>query len=62
MKFDKKYLRSRFLLQRKKRYLITGKFKFKLLFKLIRKQFKNKKIIIGGYYPSNYEVNILNFL
>ena len=62
MKFDKKYLRSRFLLQRKKRYLITGKFKFNLLFKLIKKQFKNKKIIIGGYYPSNYEVNILNFL
>ena len=29
---------------------------------MIKKHFSNKKVIVGGYYPSNYEVNILNFL
>ena len=62
MKYDKNYLRNKFLLQRKKKHLSAKKFNFSLIFKLIRKHFHNKKIIIGGYYPSNYEVNILNFL
>ena len=62
MKYDKLYLRSRSLLQRKKKYLTVKKFNFNLIFKLIRKHFHKKKIIIAGYYPSNYEVNILNFL
>ena len=62
MKYDKPYLRNKSLLQRKKKYLTVKKFNFNLIFKLIRKQFHKKKIIIAGYYPSNYEVNILNFL
>ena len=62
MKYDKPYLRNKFLLQRKKKYLRVKKFNFNLIFKLIRKHFHKKKIIIAGYYPSNYEVNILNFL
>ena len=62
MKYDKSYLRKRSLIQRKKEYLTTKKFNFDLIFKLIRKHFSRKKIIIAGYYPSNYEVNILNFL
>ena len=62
MKYDKSYLRKSFLLRRKKKYLITKKFNFNLIFNLIRKHFDKKKIIIAGYYPSNYEVNILNFL
>ena len=62
MKYDKLYLRSRSLLQRKKKYLTVKKFNFNLIFKLIRKHFHKKKIIIAGYYPSNYEVDILNFL
>ena len=62
MKYDKSYLRNRFLLKRKKKYLTVKKFNFDLIFKLIRKHFHKKKIIIAGYYPSNYEVNILNFL
>jgi len=61
MKYDKSYLRNRFLLKRKKKYPNHKKFNFTLIFKLIRKHFKNKKIIIGGYYPSYYEVNLLNF-
>ena len=63
MKYDKIYLRNKFLLLRKKKYLKkTGNFNFNLIFKLIRKHFLKKKIIIAGYYPSNYEVDILNFL
>ena len=62
MKYDKFYLRKKFLLKRKKKYLTTKKFDFKLIFNLIRKHFHKKKIIIAGYYPLNYEVNILKFL
>ena len=62
MKYDKAYLRKKSLIQRRKKHLTTNKFNFNLIFKLIRKHFSKKKIIIAGYYPSNYEVNILNFL
>ena len=62
MKYDKNYLRKKFLLIRKKRYLKSDKFDFELIFKIIKKHFKNKKITIAGYYPSNYEVDILSFL
>ena len=62
MKYDKRYLRKISLLERKKNYLKTKKFNFNLIFKLIKKHFYKKKIIIAAYYPSNYEVNILNFL
>jgi len=62
MKYDKSYLRSIFLIKRKKKNLSVDKFNFNLIFKLINKNFNNKKISIAGYYPSNYEVNILNFL
>ena len=62
MKYDKSYLRNKFLFQRKKKYLSVKKFNFNLIFKLIKKHFFKKKIIIAGYYPSSYEVNILNFL
>jgi len=62
MKYGKFYLRNKFLLQRKKKYLNTKKFNFTLIFKLIKKHFNNKRIIIGGYYPSYYEVDILKFL
>ena len=62
MKYDKPYLRNRSLLQRKKKYLTIKKFNFSLIFNLIKKNFDKKKIIIAGYYPSYYEVNILNFL
>ena len=62
MKYDKSYLRNRFFFQRKKKHLSVKKFNFNLIFKLIKKHFLKKKIIIAGYYPSSYEVNILNFL
>ena len=62
MKYDKSYLRNKFLFQRKKKYLSVKKFNFNLIFNLIKKHFFKRKIIIAGYYPSSYEVNILNFL
>ena len=62
MKYDKSYLRKKSLIQRKKKYLTANKFNFDLIFKLIRGHFYKKKITIAGYYPSNYEVNILSFL
>ena len=62
MKYDKSYLRKKSLAQRKKKYLTANKFNFNLIFKLIREHFYKKKITIAGYYPSNYEVNILSFL
>ena len=62
MKNSKTNLRKNFLLIRKKKYLTEDKFNFNLILQLIKKHFQNKKIIIGGYYPSNYEVNLINFL
>ena len=62
MKYDKSYLRKKYLIQRKKKYLTANKFNFDLIFKLIREHFYKKKITIAGYYPSNYEVNILSLL
>jgi len=62
MKYDKSHLRNRFLFKRKKKYLSSKNFNFNLIFQLIRKNFNNKRITIAGYYPSDYEVNILSFL
>jgi len=62
MNNDKNFLRKKFLLSRKKKYLKVKNFNFNLIFKLIKKKFLKKKIIIAGYYPSNYEVDIINFL
>ena len=61
MKHDKSYLRNKFLIERRRKFLKSKKFNFSLIFKLIKKHFKNKKIIIGGYYPSYYEVDTLKF-
>ena len=62
MKFDKSFLRNQFLLQRKKKHFNAKNFNFKIIFNLIRQHFYKRKIIIAGYYPANYEVNIINFL
>ena len=62
MKYDKYYLRNLFFKKRKKKHFSAKKFNFNLVFDLIKKHFHQKKITIAGYYPSNYEVNILKFL
>ena len=62
MKYDKSYLRRKSISERKRKYITVKYFNFNLIFNLIKKEFHKKKIIIAGYYPSNHEVNILNFL
>jgi len=62
MKNDKSYLRKKSLLIRKENYSKVKKFNFNLIFKLIKKNFLNKKISIASYYPSNYEVDTLSFI
>ena len=52
MKYDKSYLRNKYLLKRKKKYLSTKKFDFNLIFNLIKKHFYKRKITIAAYYPS----------
>ena len=43
MKYDKSYLRKKFILSKKKKYSKVKKFNFNLIFKLIRKNFLKKK-------------------
>jgi len=62
MIIDKSSLRKKILIKRKKEHLKVKNFNFNLIFNLINKHFYKKKIIIAGYYPSYYEVNILDFL
>ena len=62
MKYGKSFLRKASLLKREKKYLSVRKLNFNLIFRLIKKHFKKKNIIIAGYYPSSHEVNILKFL
>ena len=59
---SKSVLRLRYLKKRKKNYSGKILFKFNKIFDLIRDNFSHKKITVAGYYPSNFEVNILEFL
>ena len=61
MQLSKHSLRKKFIIERKKKFLKVKNLDFKIIFKLIKKNFINKKIIIAGYYPSNHEVNIIQF-
>ena len=62
MKKSKSLLRNKYILKRKKKYHTVKKFNFRSIFNLIRNRFKKKNIVIAGYYPSNYEANIIDFL
>ena len=62
MKYNKSFLRKKALLLRKKKYARTKKFNFSLVFSLIKRRFNKKKIVIAGYYPADYEVDIIDFL
>jgi 5-formyltetrahydrofolate cyclo-ligase len=62
MNHDKNFLRKKFILLRKRNFSNKFKFPFQQIFKIIKKKYKNKKISIAGYYPSNFEVNILKFM
>ena len=62
MHVDKSFLRLRFIKKRKKLYNKKIFFTFNKIFFLIKKNFPKKKPSIAGYYPSNFEVNIVDFL
>ncbi len=62
MKQIKSFLRKKFLKIIKNKKNLEINFNFNIIFNVIKKKFGNKKITIAGYYPSYYEVNILEFL
>ena len=62
MQVDKSSLRLKFIKKRKKLYSTNFFFSFDKIFFLIKKNFPKKKPLIAGYYPSNFEVNILDLL
>ena len=62
MQVDKSLLRLKFIKKRKKIILKKNFFFHLIKFFLIKKNFSKKKLSIAGYYPSNFEVNILDFL
>ena len=57
----KSKIRKKILKIRKHKYN-NKKIKFYKLYKFLKKKTNLKKIIIGGYYPVNYELNDLFFL
>ena len=61
MKYSKSSLRKRSLLLRKKNFSKVKKVNFKIIFNLIKKHLKKKKIVIAGYYPADYELDIKKF-
>ena len=62
MYVKKSVLRLKFIKKRRKLYSTKNFFLFDKIFFLIKKNFPKKKPLIAGYYPSNFEVNILDFL
>ena len=59
---QKKILRNKYYSLRKKKYFEIDKKFFFPLIKLIKSNFKDKKLKIALYYPSNFETNVLKFL
>tara|TARA_B100001540_G_C15748716_1_gene615855 strand:- start:472 stop:1017 length:546 start_codon:yes stop_codon:yes gene_type:complete len=57
----KSKIRKKILKIRKKKNYTNIKFSFLKIFKEIKKNISKKKII-GGYYPINFEIDILEFL
>ena len=57
---DKKQLRKKYYKLRKNNYFEINDGFFKPLISFLDKLFKKKSIHLSFYYPSNYEVNILN--
>ncbi|MBD1166845.1 5-formyltetrahydrofolate cyclo-ligase [Pelagibacterales bacterium SAG-MED09] len=58
---NKSSIRKKIITLRKKKYSINLSIPTKKFFKFLEKK-KLKSKIIGGYYPFNYEMNILNIL
>ena len=59
---QKKTLRKKYYNLRKKNYYEIDKEFFLPFIKLIKSNFKKKKIKLALYYPSNFEINVLKLL
>ena len=59
---EKKSIREKYFLKRKKKYFEISKNFFIPLIKLIKLKYENRKMNIALYYPSSYEVNVLKSL
>ena len=59
---QKNLVRKKYYLLRKKKYHEVSKDFFSPLLNLIKIKFKKKKIKIGLYYPSSFEINILKLI
>ena len=59
---QKKILRKKYYLLRKKKYNEINQEFFFPLIKLIKSKFKKKNLKLALYYPSNFELNVLKFL
>jgi 5-formyltetrahydrofolate cyclo-ligase len=57
---EKNIIRKKSLVRRKKKYFEISPQFFDPLIKLLNKSKKKKTNILSLYYPSNYEVNVLN--
>lgn len=62
MNDEKSSLRKKLLIKRRKLFSKKLTFNFGKIVNLIKKNFKFKKISVAGYYPINFEVNVLRFL
>ena len=62
MNGEKSSLRKKLLVKRKKLFSKKLIFNFGKIVNLIKKNFKLKQISVAGYYPINFEVNVLGFL
>ena len=58
----KSRLRKRLLIKRKKFFSNKFNLSYYEILKLIRKKNRFKKISVAGYYPVNFEANVLNIL
>ena len=58
---NKSVIRKKILKIRERKSFLNLKIDFQYILKLLKKE-KIKNKIIGGYYPYNYEVNILEIL
>tara|TARA_B100001057_G_scaffold31850_1_gene28954 strand:+ start:815 stop:1375 length:561 start_codon:yes stop_codon:yes gene_type:complete len=60
---SKDQLRKKFLTLRKKKYFDVSSKKFSGLINYLKRKIKTKQnLVIALYYPSNYEINILNIM
>jgi 5-formyltetrahydrofolate cyclo-ligase len=59
---QKNLVRKKYFLLRKKKYYKISKVFFNPFVSLIKSKFKKKKIKLGLYFPSSFEINVLKIL